>query len=375
MFLVLLVDFTGRMHDAGAINPMLASARAFIDSQSESTWISLWAFWERQGGNTEINDFTPCTTAGKEQIKADLDAFAAAYHDRGATEIWDLLKQIVETKFPAYDNGVNRGIVFLSDGHDTTSTTSLTMLIDAAQKRATFFFSVGMAFRPLEYPADEPKLKKVAEDTGGLYFTVNQVDDLATVFSQLSEDVNADWTLSYITLENAGTHTVQAVCNYLDGYATMTGKFTITTSMKGDIRKGLLAVFPALDGPADKTEYTVYANYIPRNISTFRIRVTSSDPTRLTLYDDDAICKPADGWTISPDIAAGDAVPADGWYTISSITPLEYGSWGKVARCTVDAIDQPPVHFELPDLTAQAALYGDKTIVFEVTDSVTLDVP
>jgi hypothetical protein len=375
MFMVLIMDFTGSMYDAGGVEPMIAAAKNFINSQGDSTYLSLWAFWERQGGNTEIDDFTPCTSVGKMKLHADLDAFAAAYHDRGATEIWDLLKTVVDTKFLPYDNGVNRGIVFLSDGHDTTSATSINSLIDAARDKAAFIFSVGLALRPLEYPADEANLKKVAEDTGGLYFTVNQVHDLTTVFAQLSEDVAADWSLSYITLESTGTHNVKTVCTYLDGYATLVGKFPLTDHVKGDIKKGLFNVVPALNHPAGQTEYVVYSNYIPRNISTFRIRVTSASPAWLTLYDSDTICRPADGWTIAPDVNAGDAAPADGWYTLTSITPLEYGSWGRVARCTVDATNLPAVQFELPALPDQAALYGDKKIVFETVDDVILSVP
>lgn len=375
MYMVLLLDFTGSMYDAGGVEPMIQAARAFIQSQGNTTYISLWAFWERQGGNGEIADFTPCTEDGKGQLIAALDAFAASYHDRGATEVWDVLKTIVDTKFPGYDTGVNRGIVFLSDGHDTTSATTISKLIDAARKKAAFIFSVGMAFRPQEYPADEPNLKKVAEDTGGLYFTVNQISDLATVFNQLSEDVNADWTLSYITLKTSGTHTLKATCNYLDGYAMMTGKLPVSSDMKGDIRQGLLMVYPAFDSPAGATEYMLYANYVPRNVTALKVKVSSSSPVWLTLYDHDTICNPSAGWSISPDVAAGQPAPADGWYTLSSVVPLEFGVWGRVARCIVEGPALTEVHFELPDLETQAGLYGDKSLVFEMTGGITLDVP
>lgn len=377
MLLVLLLDFTGSMYDAGGVVPMIDAAKAFIASQSDSTYISLWAFWERQGGNGQIDDYTRCDTAGKAQLQADLDAFAGQPHDRGATEIWDTLKKIIDdpTKFPAYDNGVNRGIVFLSDGHDTTSITTLYALKEAARKKAAFMFAVGMGLRSALYPTDEQNLRNLALDTGGLYFTVNQVSDLSTVFNQLSENVNADWTLSYLTLQSTGTINIKVVCNYLQGYATLTGRFDMTADLKGDIKKGLLLVVPALDSPAGKTEYTVYASYIPRNIGTLKVKVTSASPVQLTLYDTDTICNPADGWTISPDVAAGQTVPADGWYTLSSSTPLEPGSWGRVARCTVSATGSPAVHFELPTLLDQATLYTDKTIVFKLNGGVTLDVP
>ena len=375
MNLVLLLDFTGSMYDAGGVPPMLEAAKAFIDSQGDTTYISLWASWERQGGNAEIDDYTRCDAPGKAKLRADLDTFAAVYHDRGATEIWDVLKKIVDNKMPTYDSGTNRGIVFLSDGHDTTSTTAVSTLVDAARKKAAFMFSVGLAFRPLEYPADEGNLKKIAQDTGGLYFTVKQITDLGTVFGQLAENVNADWTLSYITLKSSGTHTLKTLCNYLDGYATMTGTFPVTAGMQGDIKKGLLLAFPALDSPAGATEYTLYADYIPRNISTLKIHVASANPASLTLYDNDTICKSADGWTISPDVAAGQAIPADGWYTLSCVSPLEYGSWGRIAKCTVSATGSPAVTFTLPALIDQATLYGDKSIVFGKTGTVTLNVP
>src|SRR4029079_7443824 len=168
---------------------------------------------------------------------------------------------------------------------------------------------------------------------------------------------------------------VKTTCNYLNGYTTMTGKFPVTDQIKGDIKKRLLLVYPALDSPAGQTEYTLYAGYIPRNIATFRIKVTSASPVRLELYDTETICNPADGWSISPDVAAGDPVPSDGLYILSSNTPLEYGSWGRVAKCIVDGTNQHAVHFERATLAAQAILYGDKTIVFYKTDGIALDVP
>ncbi len=377
MYLALLLDFTGSMYDAGGVTPMLEAACAFIDSQGSTTHVSLWAFWERQGGAGQILDFTRCTDSGKTALKDSLDAFAATYHDRGATEVWDVIKQIVDTteEFPEYDTGINRGIVFLSDGHDTTSKTSVSALINAARKKAIFIFSVGLALRPEEYPSDEYDLKRIAEDTGGLYFTVNQVDDLSTVFNQMSEDVNADWTLSYITLKDFGTHKARVLCTYLHGYTTMEGKFPVTNDVRGDIKKGLLLAYPALDSPAGTTEYTLYAGYIPRNIAAFKVRVTSADPATLTLYDTDTICSPSDGWTISPDVAAGEDPPADGWYTLSCISFLEYGAWGRIARCTVSATGAPQVTFELPDAQGQSDLYGDKTFVFVKDGSATLTVP
>jgi len=377
MNLVLLLDFTGSMYDAGGVQPMIDAAKAFINSQGDSTSISLWAFWERSGGNTQIDPYVRCNASGRAKLQADLDTFAGLPHDRGATEVWDVLKAIIDdtSMFPAYDNGVNRGIVFLSDGHDTTSKTSVPTLIDAARSKAAFIFAVGLGLRSTLYPNDEANLKKIAADTGGLYFTVNQVPDLSIVFDQLSASVNADWTLSYITRQSTGIHTLKVFCNYLDGYATMTGRFPITDNVKGDIKKGLILALPALDSPAGKTEYTLYADYIPRNISTLKFKVTSGSSVSLRLYDTDTICSADDGWTISPDVAAGDPVPGDGWYTLSNTSPLEFGSWGRVARCLVNATGSPAVHFEVPALVDQHDLYGDKSIVFKEGGGVTLDVP
>lgn len=375
--LVLLLDFTGSMYDAGAVGPMISAAKEFIDSQGDTTSISLWAFWDRQGGNAQIDDYVRCDQAGRAKLKADLAAFASQPRDRGATEIWDTLKTIIDdtTKFPLTDNGVNRGIVFLSDGHDTTSVNALGDVIKDAKDRAIFVFAVGMAFRSTEYPADEDNLKNIAQTTGGLYFTANQIEDLSAVFGQISENVNADWTLSYITLQGTGQHTVTVACDYLGGIATMSCEFTVGDAVKGDIKKGQLLAYPTVDSATGLTAYSLYASYIPRNISEFKIKAASGNAVSLRLCDTDTICNPADGWTISPDVAAGEAVPADGWYTISCTVPLEMGAWGRIAQCVTDTAGTPAVHFELPALTDQPALYGDKTIVFQATDDVILDVP
>jgi len=375
MRLVLVLDFTGSISDAGGIGPMVSAAKAFIDSQPETTKLCLWAFWERQGGDKEIDDFTRCTVEGKAKLKADLDAFVAQPHDQGLTQIWDLLKKIMAMKFLDLDTRDNRSLVFLTDGHDTTSKTTISQLIDVAlHKKAVVFYPVGLAFRPDDYPSDEANLKKLATDTGGEYFTVTQVSDLTNVFNQIAQGLLCDWTLSYVTPKTSGTHTLKAECNYMNGKAWTTIKYTIADGMMGDIRKGLLSVYPESQTDT-QTEYTLYADYIPRNISTFRVKVTSSNAASLTLYDSDAICLKSDGWTITPDVAAGQSPPADGWYTITGPTPLEYGEYGRIAKCTVDAVDLPTVTFDLPALTEQAMMYGDKNLVFWKMDNVSLTIP
>ena len=51
------------------------------------------------------------------------------------------------------------------------------------------------------------------------------------------------------------------------------------------------------------------------------------------------------------------------------------GSWGRVARLTVDAGNLPVVHLQLPDSGEQTTLYGDKSIAFTKTGTNLLDLP
>jgi len=370
MHLALVLDYTGSMYNAGGIDEMVSAAKQFIDSQGRTTYISLWAFWERQGGNKEIADFTQCNSAGKQQLKDALDAFTSEDHDRGATEIWDLLAKVAQEKFLSFDNGVSRAIVFLSDGHDTTSQTSVSQLIKIAfEERAISFFPIGLAFRPEDYPDDEPDLKEIAQKTNGTYFTVNQVEDLSTVFTQMAEDFQCDWILSYVTLQSSGTHKVEVECNYLDGLARIEdGKFRVDEHLQGNIKKTLLSVQQG-DSSASQTEYIISAEYVGRNMNTFKIRIADSQaPAEVSLYQGDSLCPASEGWTITQD--------GDGWYTISNDSVLEYGSFGKIARCTVQSGDLPWVVLELPSLAEQGSLYDDgKMVMFEKTDDVTLRVP
>src|SRR5262245_20652050 len=57
LHLVLILDYTGSMSDQGGIDDMVAVAKLFIDGQPENTFLSLWGFWERQGGHQEISDY------------------------------------------------------------------------------------------------------------------------------------------------------------------------------------------------------------------------------------------------------------------------------------------------------------------------------
>jgi hypothetical protein len=74
-------------------------------------------------------------------------------------------------------------------------------------------------------------------------------------------------------------------------------------------------------------------------------------------------------------VEAGDSPPADGWYTLSSDSVLEFGAFGRIARCSVEAGNRPTVLLELPELSEQLDLYGDKRIAFAKNGHVQLEVP
>jgi hypothetical protein len=192
----------------------------------------------------------------------------------------------------------------------------------------------------------------------------------------MAKDLQCDWTLSYITLKSNSSHTFGVDCNYLDGKASIKGLPFEPMKFAGNIRQGLLSVKKGTLSNT-QTEYVLTADYIPRNISSLKIRVTSGSTVRLSLYDSNALCTKANGWTISPDVDAGAVPPGDGWYTLTSSTntPLDFGSFGRIAKCTVDAGNLPDVVFEVPSLDTQAGMYGDKTVIFTKSAGITLRVP
>lgn len=107
-------------------------------------------------------------------------------------------------KAPLREADVRReAIVVLSDGEDTSSLVTFEEVLEQAKRSETAIYSIGLK-------SDESRsqrgfseadfvLRQLAQETGGRAFFPETVDELTTIYQQISEELSSQYSIGYIS--------------------------------------------------------------------------------------------------------------------------------------------------------------------------------
>lgn len=341
---VLMLDYTGSMYNAGAgngavINQMVTASLDFIDDLPASWRLALMEYHDRQQTQRLIHNFS----TSKGSLKAGLQAFQVPVGDNGASEVYDAVIdgcQRIENEDVGnlpFDDADVRALIFISDGRDTSSIASLQECIDAATDRRVRLYPVGFGKNVNAAP-----LIQMATQTGGHYYAAPNVAALVNLLQsegglpgnppgKIITELKRQLVLTYISLFQEGSH------NYLitAQYQGITGSFQrdAVLALGGDVRAGQMSLRTAGIQPNGNADVYVYSEYVPRNISQIRIRIISATPYTLTL-DPSGLLK---DWFLVNN--------GGGVYTAltSETTPLKYGAFGNLFRIRYTGLAQNAV--------------------------------
>jgi hypothetical protein len=134
--------------------------------------------------------------------------------------------------------------------------------------------------------------------------------------------------LTYITLYQEGSHTYMIRADYRDqqGYIDRDGIYAIG----GDVRGGQVALTSTGIDPDGKAEVYLRADYIPRNITQFRMRFITDKPYTIEKVADGLI----PDWTMVNE--------GNGIYTFLTTEdkPLRYGAFGNLLKLTFTGVTE-----------------------------------
>ena len=92
-------------------------------------------------------------------------------------------------------------IIVLSDGEDTSSLVSFEEVLDLAHRSETAIYSIGLktdeegsGFREADFV-----LRELAQETGGRAFFPEQIEDLAGIYEQISDELSSQYSLGYVS--------------------------------------------------------------------------------------------------------------------------------------------------------------------------------
>ncbi len=260
--LVLLLDFTGSMYNAGvgdplnplepgaAIRQMVEAAQQFILDLPGTYRVSIMEYHDRQQPGHVIHGFD----TNKAALLDSLNTFSLPQAEHGASEILDVLYDACAAlvqedpgQLLPFDEADVRSVVFISDGWDTSSTRRIDELMKFAQDSRVRFYPVGFSGRRSN-PVNQSVLIKLAADTGGHSYYAGEVNDLTRLL-----DTESSLSFSSTTVDLA------------QGKATLQIRNTGSTTLTWQAIESIdwLTVFPPagsippmhrrLDGSIDET--------------------------------------------------------------------------------------------------------------------------
>lgn len=96
-----------------------------------------------------------------------------------------------------------QAIVLLSDGEDTSSLVSFDEVLDLAKRSETAIYCIGLQSRDSSsnrgFREATFALRQLASQTGGRVFFIDDIDELAGVYGQISDELSSQYTVGYVS--------------------------------------------------------------------------------------------------------------------------------------------------------------------------------
>ena len=117
----------------------------------------------------------------------------------GGTSLYDAIYLAINQKL-AGQNG-RHIVIVITDGDDNSSRVSLTETLEAAQKNDVSIYAISTNstafFGSKEQERGDKTLRKLAEETGGKAFFPLKVQDLASSFLDIHEELRSQYQIAY----------------------------------------------------------------------------------------------------------------------------------------------------------------------------------
>ena len=137
-----------------------------------------------------------------------LDALTAAIRRTsagGSTSLYNAiyisLKELGKIAATATGEIRRQAIIVLSDGEDTSSLVDFDEVLELAKRSDTVIYSIGLRSRDIRtrrgFREADFVLRQLAQETGGRAFFPQRVDDLATIYQQISDELSSQYSLGY----------------------------------------------------------------------------------------------------------------------------------------------------------------------------------
>jgi len=185
----ILLDTTGSM--AEALPTVKNSVIKLMDALRDEDAVAVYAF---ANGLSRLQDFTSDKAAAKQAV---LRTRAA-----GTTALFDAISEVAREIAP---RSGKKAIVVFTDGKDNASVLNSKSAVDRARKTGVPVYTIAEG-EALESKDLLNELKDISEGTGAGTFQAHKTSDIATVFQDISKDLQHTYMLAYKPPPNTTQH-------------------------------------------------------------------------------------------------------------------------------------------------------------------------
>ena len=291
--LVLMLDFTGSMYNAGVDDPIaplvpgevlaqvVESAKNFLDDIPPSYRVALMFYHKRQQPERVLHSFS----TDRESLKAALDNFSLPATEYRQSDIFDALIEAIgilaaedAADVLPFDEADIRSIVFVTDGRDNASVNDAGTVVDAARDNRVRLYPLGYGDR-----VNSADLISMASETGGHLYSAGDAANLSRILGD--EETGLLWSelrnqivLTYITPSQVGGDYLIRVDYLEDTGETATGSFQEDgifvngTDIAGQISMSTTGLIAATFEEQARAEIYVRTDYVPAGVTFARMR-------------------------------------------------------------------------------------------------------
>jgi len=230
IYVGLVIDHSGSMNDQNKLRDALVAARAFADEMRAQDEAFVTMFNDT---TTPLQDFT----SDRDALKSAIGRISST----GGTAFYDATYVSAE-KFQARQDKLKKALILLTDGLDNREAAGgFFGLFGGAGSKHTLDEAIARAkeFQGVVYTiglgsnADQARLSRLAEQTGGKFFFAPSGDDLKRLYLLIAEQLQKDYAVDFatpraladgtrrnvritVTLPDGGAQTVEGV--YVAGF-------------------------------------------------------------------------------------------------------------------------------------------------------------
>lgn len=187
---LLVIDVSGSMNEGGKLEAAKNAARAYIEQMRSGDQAGLVTF------NSQVQYVQPIT-ADRNALKSAIDKLSASEN----TAMYDALGQGV--KILSQTSG-RKAIIALTDGMDNRSTSNADQVVSSIGPAGLSISMIGFGDPSLGTSQfggiDEPRLKSLADRTGGLYAYTKDADALKKIYEQYARALQNEYAITFTSL-------------------------------------------------------------------------------------------------------------------------------------------------------------------------------